>query len=95
MIFFLQSSNVSFISACGNFGRLVAPIVATASYVDIGPQYTFAWICSLLSVTLLAFFCLYGRMVPPEGDINFKQEEEICNQVDVLPVDNIQLVTPV
>lgn len=94
-----QGTSVSIISAFGNIGRLSAPITGAESYVGIGPQYTFMWICLLILVGLFCYIILFRKMVPertnaishlvadmPEGDSDPEQR---------IGYDRILYVTPI
>ena len=72
-----QGTAVSILSAVGNTGRLVAPIAGSASYVDIGPRYTYICICSLVLTGLLCYLSLYKRMVPPAVSIETETADEL------------------
>ena len=68
---------MSILSAVGNTGRLVAPIAGSASYVDIGPRYTYTCICALVLTGLLFYLSLYKRMVPPVAGVETETADEL------------------
>jgi len=66
-----QGSSLGLISAAGNLGRLVAPIASSASYVVIGPQYTYLWAFLIMALGMVFYVAAYRYMLPnssPSGE---------------------------
>lgn len=85
-----QGQSLSFLSAAGNFGRVVAPLASAESYVEIGPQFTFLWVLLVLCIGLVLYASLYRRIVV------IKVEELVDTVKDDSSNDvNATYVTPV
>ena len=70
----LQGTSVGIISASGNIARIAAPLVGSASYVDIGPRYTYSWMCAMVFAATVAYLALYKKMAPKNDVSSFVKE---------------------
>ena len=43
--------------------------------MDIGPRYTYAWMCSLVFIAIVTYVALYAKMVPKKDEFNFENEK--------------------
>eukprot|EP00112_Aurelia_sp_Birch-Aquarium-sp1_P000076 Seg1005.2 transcript_id=Seg1005.2/GoldUCD/mRNA.D3Y31 product="Major facilitator superfamily domain-containing protein 8" protein_id=Seg1005.2/GoldUCD/D3Y31 len=69
-----QGTSVGIISASGNIARIAAPLVGSASYVDIGPRYTYSWMCAMVFVAIVTYIALYKKMAPKKFEFCFEKE---------------------